>query len=163
MAIPLLQLEVMRMVCSQQEVGRDIYLTVHYPIWGQWFVGKSGIIHWSKMPSVLHLYTAGAVWYRFWWNYTTEKFQTTHCGYHDQTIKAPQHQCWFTSNNGWWSEIWWVIIPSAVQFGNVVFVVKVAEIHVRSANEAYVWKHISRFSMWQYDGIVTIKCITFII
>ena len=37
--------------------------------------------------------------------------------------------------------------PSAAQFRNVLFVGNVAEIHVRSANEAYMSKHVSRFFM----------------
>ena len=46
-------------------------------------------------------------------------------------------------------------MPSAAQLGNVLFVGKVAEIHVRSANEAYMSKHVSRFSM-KSDNTMTL-------
>ena len=49
----------------------------------------------------------------------------------------------------------WVIIPSAAQFGNLLFVEKVAEIHVRRANEAYMSKHVSKFSM-KKDNTMTL-------
>ena len=53
-----------------------------------------------------------AALYRFWWNYTAERFQTAHSGYHDQIIKSTRHQCWISSEkvsqSGWWSGIWWI-------------------------------------------------------
>ena len=54
-----------------------------------------------------------------------------------------------------WDMMGWVIIPSAAQFGNALVVGKVAEIHVRSANEAYTPKYVSRFSM-KIDNTTTL-------
>ena len=45
--------------------------------------------------------------------------------------------------------------PIAAQFRNVLFVGKVAKIHVRSANESYMSKHVSRFSM-KSDNTMTL-------
>ena len=45
-------------------------------------------------------------------------------------------------------------IPSAAQFGNMLFLGKVAEIHVRSANEASMLKHVSRFSMKSDNTVI---------
>ena len=39
------------------------------------------------MQPILHLYTAGGCILSFLENYTAERFQTTHCEYHDQAIK----------------------------------------------------------------------------
>ena len=54
-----------------------------------------------------------------------------------------------------WDMMGWVIIPSAAQFGNALVVGKVAEIHVRSANEAYTSKYVFRFSM-KIDNTTTL-------
>ena len=89
-----------------------------------------------------------AVSYCFRWNYIEERFQTTRCGYHDQLIEATCHQCSFLSNTS--SQSGWCHQQLTLEMCCLQ-----EKFHVRSANEAYMSKHVSRFSM-KSDNMMTL-------